>query len=93
MEHRINKDKQVAIKVFDQITQELFSIVGDIEDIRELTDRYSDCIDYYDEECLDVLNMYDEDCTLEYKMRELVRLHNEFEKALDAYKNYVEENF
>lgn len=93
MEHRISKDKQIATKVFNQITQELFSIVGDIEDIRELTDRYSVCVDYYDEVCLDVLNMYDRNCTLENKMRELVRLHNEFEKAFDAYKNYVEENF
>lgn len=93
MEHRINKDKQVAIKVFDQITQELFSIVGDIEDIRELTDRYSVCVDYYDGVCLGVLNMYDRNYTLEKKMRELVKLHNEFEKAIDAYKNYVEENF
>ena len=93
MEHRINKDKQVAIKVFDQITQELFSIVGDIEDIRELTDRYSVCVDYYDEECLNILNIYDGNCTLEKKMRELVKLHNEFEKALVAYKNYMEENF
>lgn len=93
MEHRISKDKQIATKVFNQITQELFSIGYDIEDIKELTDRYSDCIDYDDEECLSVLDMYEGDCTLEKKMRELVKLHNEFEKAFVAYKNYVEENF
>ena len=93
MERIINKDKQIATKVFNQITQELFSIGYDIEDIKELTDRYSVCVDYYDGECLNILNMYDGNCTLKKKMRELVKLHNEFEKALVAYKNYVEENF
>lgn len=92
MERVINKDKQKAMKVFDEIYWELSDFEDIIYDLKVASDNYRDC-DAYNEECLDVLDKHDNDCTLEKKMRELVRLHNEFEKALDAYKNYVEENF
>lgn len=90
MERVINKDKQTAINIFEKMYYELLSFEDDIDDIARVADEYSPCTD---EECLDVLDIYDSKCTLEKKMRELVRLHNEFEKALDAYKNYVEVNF
>ena len=90
MERVINKDKQTAINVFEKMYYELLSFEDDIDDIARLADEYSTCPD---EECLDVLDMYESNCTLEKKMRELVRLHNKFGEALDAYKNYVEVNF
>lgn len=93
MERVINKDKRKAIKVFEKIMWNLISMEDDVRDIKFLANSYSDCVRLSDEECLDVLDKYDNDCTLEKKMRKLVELHNEFEKALDAYKNYMEENF
>lgn len=90
MERVINKDKQTAINIFKKMYSELLSFEDDVDDMAILADGYGNCLT---EDCLDVLDMYESNCTLEKKMRELVRLHNEFEKALDAYKNYMEGNF
>lgn len=89
----INKEKANAVKIFELIYKDLNSIRDNLASIKYSVQEYSGCIKYDYIEQLDVLDKYDTDCTLESKMKKLVSLHNEFEKAFNSYKDYIRETF
>lgn len=93
MERVISKEKRTALKIFREISDALYYYEDKTDDINRTLSLYENCDDYPNNGCFKLLDKYEKDNTLEKKMRELVRLHNEFEKAFDAYANYVDEVF